>query len=238
MSLFNWFGKKANTATPTTQRTNAGLQADGARAGAVGADANDPLARRAERYERREMLYGVVRETMARAGLISSSYKFKVLSLDSRGLDYLVMVDVGSAIMADHGRLYEMEQNIVQAAKNRHEMQVNAVYWRANEHVLAQRITRTERVAQEPADSRKSTATDERAFADTTSLKPYDPLHEDELLAFKKALASIPAQGPLSAPGQIVQTGPRKPMPVRDFQDTVIDERAMSPLSSTQWGDL
>lgn len=236
MALFDWFSKKTASATPAGQRPTGWPQGETARM-----LADDPGGRRAERYERREQLYGVVRETMARSGLISSSYKFKVLSLDSRGLDYLIMVDVAASIMADESKLHDMEENIIRAAKNRHAMLVNAVYWRANEHVLAQRVSRTERVAQELQAGSPHSAIDDRAFANTTSLKPYDPLREDELQAFKKALASIPAQGPLSAPGQIVQTGPRKPMPARDFQDTVVDdggERTPSPLSSTQWGDL
>jgi hypothetical protein len=47
--------------------------------------------------ERREMLYAVVREAMVRAGVLSSTYKFKVLSLDPRGRQFMVMVDLATA---------------------------------------------------------------------------------------------------------------------------------------------
>ena len=50
---------------------------------------------------RRELLYAVVREAMVRAGVLSSSYKFKVLSLDPRGRQFLVMVDLAHGAGSD-----------------------------------------------------------------------------------------------------------------------------------------
>mgnify|MGYP000007276032 CR=1 FL=1 len=64
----------------------------------------------------------------------------------------------------------------------------------------------------------------------------FEPLDADEVQAFKQALASSTAALPLSAPGEIVKSGTRNPMPPR-FEDTEIDEKA-SPLSGTQYGDL
>ena len=58
---------------------------------------------------RRELLYGVVREAMVRAGVLSSSYKFKVLSLDARGRQFLVMVDLSHGAGGETGRLAEIE---------------------------------------------------------------------------------------------------------------------------------
>src|SRR5690606_40326900 len=42
-----------------------------------------------ERMQRREQLYAVVRDVMVRAGVLSAGYKFKVLSLDPRGAQFL-----------------------------------------------------------------------------------------------------------------------------------------------------
>jgi hypothetical protein len=50
---------------------------------------------RSEWLESRKLLYAEVRESMTRAGILSSSYKFKVLSLDSRSDQYLIMMDLG-----------------------------------------------------------------------------------------------------------------------------------------------
>jgi hypothetical protein len=100
-------------------------------------------SRKAERLEQRERLYGVVRDAMTRAGVLSSSYKFKVLSLDSRGSNYLVMMDLASAVAEDNGRLSEIETLVAHNARSRFDIHVTAVYWRLSDHVttgLASRV--------------------------------------------------------------------------------------------------
>jgi len=67
--------------------------------------------------ERRELLYGVVRNAMIRAGILSASYKFKVLSLDPRGREFVVMMDLASECVAHPGRLSGIEALISEAAK-------------------------------------------------------------------------------------------------------------------------
>jgi hypothetical protein len=86
--------------------------------------------RKIERLERRELLYTVVREAMTRAGVLSASYKFKVLSLESRGRQYLIMMDLANRSVTEVGRLAEIETLIAQAAQKRHSIVVTAVYWR------------------------------------------------------------------------------------------------------------
>lgn len=85
--------------------------------------------------ERREFLYTVVRDAMVRAGVLSASYKFKVLSLDQRGSQFLIMMDLAREFGGDTGRLSEIEALIAQTAKSRYEISVTAVYWRVNDHV-------------------------------------------------------------------------------------------------------
>jgi len=97
--------------------------------------AAQPANRKHERMQRREQLYGVVREAMVRASLLSSSYKFKVLSLDPGGRQFLVMVDLAHGAAGDTTQLAEIEAMIAQTAKARFDIVVTAVYWRANEHV-------------------------------------------------------------------------------------------------------
>src|SRR3954469_20074357 len=106
--------------------------------GPVQRRASDPAvapSRRSERAARRELLFTVVRECMNRAGVLSASYKFKVLSLDSRGRQFLVMVDLPGAQLQSADRLAEIEAMVGQAAKARHGIVVKAVYWRQNDHV-------------------------------------------------------------------------------------------------------
>lgn len=91
--------------------------------------------RKNERMERRELLYTVVRDAMVRAGVLSASYKFKVLSLDQRGRQFLVMMDLAREYGGETVRLSEIEALIAQSAKNRYDILVTAVYWRINDHV-------------------------------------------------------------------------------------------------------
>ena len=74
---------------------------------------------------------------MIKAGVLSSTYKFKVLSLDSRGRQYLIMMDLARQYAGETARLAEIEGLIAQHAKVRHDILVTAVYWRVNEHVTA-----------------------------------------------------------------------------------------------------
>ena len=148
MSLFSWFSRKP--APPKAKPRSAGAEPSGL----LNADATVPLApgrpgqpllqpvppehaanRKNERMERRELLYAVVRDAMVRAGVLSASYKFKVLSLDQRGRQFLVMMDLAREYGGETARLSEIEALIAQTAKTRYDILVTAVYWRINDHV-------------------------------------------------------------------------------------------------------
>lgn len=145
MSLFSWFTRKP--APPKNRPAGEPL-------GLLNADATVPLVagrqgkplveplppehaanRKNERMERRELLYSVVRDAMVRAGVLSASYKFKVLSLDQRGRQFLVMMDLAREYGGETARLSEIEALIAQTAKTRYDILVTAVYWRINDHV-------------------------------------------------------------------------------------------------------
>lgn len=145
MSLFSWFSRK-----PAPPKSRAAAEPSGL----LNADATVPLTpgrpgnplgqplppehaanRRNERMERRELLYTVVRDAMVRAGVLSASYKFKVLSLDQRGRQFLVMMDLAREYGGETVRLSEIEALIAQTAKTRYDILVTAVYWRINDHV-------------------------------------------------------------------------------------------------------
>ena len=112
MSFFSWFAKK-NAAGPVAAAESSGLghvdatvPFDPAAKGMARAQPQADFAanRKGERLERRELLYTVVRESLTAAGILSASYKFKVLSLDSRGRQYLIMMDIDRRYASDHGR--------------------------------------------------------------------------------------------------------------------------------------
>ncbi len=101
----------------------------------LAAPADHAANRKNERMERRELLYTVVRDAMVRASVLSAGYKFKVLSLDQRGRQFLVMIDLGREYGGETARLSEIEALIAQTAKSRFDILVTAVYWRINDHV-------------------------------------------------------------------------------------------------------
>ena len=230
MSLFNWFSKKesrnsASSVAQKTVRVASGLSA-GVDGGAPTSNPEPPSHRRAERVERREQLYGVVRDAMTRAGVLSASYKFKVLSLDSRGGSYLIMTDLSSQASIDTQRMAEIESLIAQTAKSRHEILVAAVYWRLSDHVTAGLSAKFSQQAAAPVSA--STAQDQPQAVDLT-----------EVLAFKSAFAAVAVATPLSASGEILKSKRRNPNPQPQFENTEIlgaDDRV--PLGATQYGDL
>lgn len=197
------------------------------------------------RLERRELLYAVVRESMARVGMLSSSYKYKVLSLDPRGRQYLIMMDFPQELAAQTGRLAEIESIVTQNAKARHDIVVKAVYWRINGPVPS-------------AVLRQSRTTSEGDVPGRPAGR-VEPIREDELAAFKNALAGGAS---IEAPAKPIAAWRRNPARQADFADTQVQEQAgkktkaavggrdfqdtdavesvekTSPLSGTQYGDL
>jgi hypothetical protein len=125
MPLFDWFSRKKPAPLPPADRESSGLGhvdatvplASGSigRSRSSGGPPGSAANRKTERLERREQLYAIVRESMTRAGVLSSSYKFKVLSLDSRGRQYLVMMDLPHEHAGETGRLAEIEESAIQS---------------------------------------------------------------------------------------------------------------------------
>ena len=53
---------------------------------------NQEDAFKSKSHSRREQLYEAIREAMTKAGVLSASYKFKVLSFDQLSKDFLVLI--------------------------------------------------------------------------------------------------------------------------------------------------
>jgi hypothetical protein len=217
MSLISWFSRKKPRPSAATPESS-GLGAS--EVTRPPQEHVSPAARhKLERHERRELLFGVVRDTMIRAGVLAASYKFKVLALDAQGLQYLVVMDLNQQSAKDALRMTEIESVLIDMAKLRHGIMVTAVYWRMNEHIVS------------------TPAAGSPAPAPAPQAAPaYEPLHEDEVAAFKRALASAP----VAAPGKTVVSGRRNPAPAAEFEDTHLlpGQARSSPLSVTQYGDL
>jgi hypothetical protein len=178
--------------------------------------------RRSQRLERRELLYAVVRESMARVGLLSTSYKYKVLSLDSRGQQFLIMMDLPLEMAGQLNQLLEIETTIQANARTRHHIEVASVYWRISESgkpnsaILRKPRTSSEADAQAQGQAR------------------FDPISSSEMEAFK---SGAKVSGAVAKPAQ--DTLSRNGIANVDFAETRLeDEETRMPLSRTQYGDL
>lgn len=184
--------------------------------------------RRTERLERRELLYSVVRNCMSRVGVLTSSYKFKVLSLDSHGLHYLIMMDVSSLAAINSSRLSDIEAQIAQNANALYDIKVSAVYWRVNEPVSAAANADTSRTVA----SKALTAQQEVDLQ--IEQAGLDLVDEDEMHAFHNALATEPAAldmlNELIGSESLHHAGHDT-----QFADTQIDDRT---LGKTQFSGL
>jgi hypothetical protein len=245
----NWFSKKPPTAS-AEELDSSGLDvSDATMPLLTPAQAKNQLDsagaavdRRNARLERRELLYSVIRECMTQAGILSQSFKFKVLSLDSHGRQYLVMMDLPQQLAPLTGHFSDIETHIARNAKTRHGILVTSVYWRIHEQVTAGGTT-TSHTSPKPAVVLAEEV--EKIPAKVLTKEPakehakesaVDGALAAEMDAFKKASAATPAA---SAPtGELLRSGTRNPHPMPSFADTEINPQYATPLSSTQYGDL
>ncbi|MDP2448745.1 MAG: hypothetical protein Q8M93_11500 [Polaromonas sp.] len=277
MSFFSWFSGTSSKDQHVSGKArpdsdSSGLTRDertrpvaGARARA---SAPTPLKtgehageQKSQRHAKRELLYAAVREAMIRAGVLSASYKFKVLSLDPRGDQFMVMMDLAQEFGGQADRLAEIEVMIAQSAKSRYNIRVTAVYWRMNELVSVGRPRPSSHGAQPhnapavAATAGAAAALPEPAVAVVAAVAAaepdvaapvasrFEPIQDDEVAAFKQALAAASASG---GTAQVVQkgvstrSGPHSYTLLTGFEDTEMPEMPVSApaLSATQYGDL
>ena len=165
-------------------------------------------SRKSERLQRRELLYGIVRECMTASGMLSSTYKFKVLSLDSSGRQYLIMIDVPRQYMTDPEHFVNMAGAIARSAKERFEMLVTAVYWRVNDMVSARpSAPATTQAAAHRAPLQTIPASGSAAPVRAPHHLPTDEeVSVDEVLAFKRAVAIRHRHRTSAIPSHLIAT--------------------------------
>lgn len=231
MSLLSFFSSKPGPGQPVVTNTGATAATDPGSTATSNQATGSQGGPRAERNEHREQLYVVVRDAMTRAGVLSSSYKFKVLSLDSRGTNFLIMMDLVSSAAEESGRLAEIEALILHNARVRHEFVVAAVYWRLSDYVTT---------GLQSKSAHGPTATTRQIVgiaASEPSSNKHKPVQVDEMLAFKQAFAAAPG-ALLSPSGQVTHSGRRGPALPVAIESLDHDDDRVSPLGPTQYGDL
>ena len=255
MSWFNWLNwftgrstppPKALASAPGSVVRRGGVRLRPARhksislppAKDVAAPANHSEARKVKRHARREQLYLVVRGAFTHAGVLSATYRFKVLSLDQTGNEFLVMVDVDQFFDHRAEKLAEVEARIVQTAKTGYDMRVTAVYWRVATPAAIRNSETVARAAVKAAVVQHPGAAN--PVPSKTSSFRYSSIQDDELAASKPALVAASADRSVAANAAAkARNNPRSYALLTGFEDTEMPESARMPvLSATQYGDL
>lgn len=222
MSLFSWFSGKSSqdeglSVQAHPDSDSSGLTRDertrpvaGTRPKvSVPVPLNNPSeqsGQKTQRHAKRELLYAAVREAMIRAGVLSASYKFKVLSLDPRGDQFMVMMDLAQEFGGQTERLAEIEALIAQSAKSRYNIRVTAVYWRMNELVSVGR----------PRPSAHAAAAS--PLANTEAAKTVPVAQAGPVLVAAAAAAEVAVAEPVlaaTAMAEPVAVAPLAPLPKR-----------------------
>jgi len=217
------------------------LQSTGKPAPSPDADAVD---QKVKRHARREQLYVAIRECMTRAGVLSASYKFKVLSLDQRGDQFLVMMDVAPGLIGQADKLIEIETLLISTAKNSFSIYVTSVYWRTDNRPAAANAVNFGVSQPAALESQPAALEAAKNAASNATKKPgaqrYDPIHDDEMAAFKQALVASSAYHPATPDGTgKSRSGLRSFTLITGFEDTEMPESSAAPaLSATQYGEL
>ena len=211
--------------------------------------------RKVKRHARREQLYIAIRESMTRAGMLSASYKFKVLSLDQNGNQFLVMMDIAAALTTNTAKLSETEEILMQTAKAGYDIVITAVYWRvdvkAPQKSLMPAVVKPQQAPQIQQEVDSFAKTEANAVWIPEKSR-HDPLLEAEVAAFKRALAAASSAGKPAGVSGAPMNAANAPNPrlsrgsavtsyalITGFEDTErADSNEVPALSTTQYGDL
>ena len=133
---------------------------------------------------RREMLFDSVKTTMESRGMLSGSYRFKVVRADKRGHSFVVMVDLSTDFMdSEQGRprpLLALGASMTKNALGRYGVGVAAVYWRVNPELKG-----LDRERVEPASRANNASTPEAQRS--ANVRKYERATEQELAEFALA---------------------------------------------------
>ncbi len=122
------------------------------------------------------------------------------------------------------------------AAKLRHDILVTAVYWRVSAQVTAGLSAPPNPRSTHPPVGKPVSMRPRLAAV----LPDYEPLQQDEITAFKRAIDGASTPPSKSVVGHVVTSGRRNQSAPVEFQDTQVHQSVErpSPLSVTQYGDL
>lgn len=228
MSIFNFFSRHSQT--PSAPEEKSRLAANSKKSQEPDIDQRSEHSK--ARHLRRDQVFVAIREAMTRTGILPANYKFKVLSEDPQGNDFMVMMSlvvVAGEILPPLG---EMEASITENALVRFQIIVSAVYWRITELAPTAKFVPPGlgRAAVQPVPAAQPAQPGKPK-------SPHETIAADEVIAFQQALLAASAQG--QAMPQEKSRPRRRFSQPKDFQDTEMVDSSVPPaLSKTQYGDL
>lgn len=162
-----------------------------------------------ERREwRLQMLKLSVKDVLRTMEILSGMYRYRAMSLDERGHYYAVMIETTKLFQINKYTTFDLaliEKRLQEHAFSNYGVVVDAVYWKANEHINAfKRVTDVPELPKPPYAPRPKPQLEEYkgdhpSFSDTMPMsqaptpqaRHYEPPTEDEARAFRAAIASV-----------------------------------------------
>jgi hypothetical protein len=160
-----------------------------------------------ERKEwRLQMLKLSVKETLRSMEILSGMYRYRAMSLDDRGHYYAVMIETTKLFQLNKHSTFDLaliEKRLQEHAFSGYGIIVDAVYWKASEHINTfKRATDIPELPKPPYAPRPKpqlddyTPPDSRGFSDTMPMANapapavhyYEPPTDDEARAFREAI--------------------------------------------------
>ena len=232
MSLFNWFLPEK------LRRKPAELPARAVASQPLSTGSGSTNPNKGHRNERREKLYTIIREAMLHTGMLPTSYKFKVLSLDTRARRFMVMIDLAHEHGDNQSRQSQIEKRIMEMARARDKISVTSVYWR-----LSASVSAMQPVGQANAWRHNAAGADSRPmpFVHSQPAPAADPVDALEVEAFRNAFQKAAASTPIPTPTPAAAK-PTRPAPtytlLTGFEETELPDDGNQALSGTKYGAL
>lgn len=184
-----------------------------------------------------EHLSEVVRQSFTHSGVLSATYRFKLLLTDREKNQFTVMVDIEKSFDHRAEKLAEIEAKIIQMAEKQYEISVKSVYWRVSvgEHVapkaveIKSSLRRMRMQRTEPVKTTPEKISDGHAAVSVS-----------EIEAFRRALTETSGDRPLLDICFVKMEENSESLPqATSFADTEIQGEQDQPvLSSTQYAVL
>ena len=184
-----------------------------------------------------ELLFEVIRNSFISAGVLSASYKFKILPNQSATNGVFVLIDVGADFDRSEKNLQTIEKKIVDCVWLTCALQIKAVYWKVG--VIAKPSVQRSVVITKLKKETPAVAMNPLQASDEIQNSMFDQVSKAELAAFEAALKNDKQASQASQQGVKTKRFQQHDMNQQDFEDTeTFNPARYSELGQTQYANL